>query len=76
MTQRANFKAQTFRLEGKVLNFGKKKHAAEFVKDCELISKFIAVKYIHGEPKMSIVIKNMEEPEINFPKSHKTQLEG
>ena len=38
------------------------------MKNCEAISKFIVVKYKRGGPKMSMDIKNMENPMINVPK--------
>ena len=39
-TQTANFKVLTTRLEDKVLNFVKLKHAAGFMKNCEEIDRF------------------------------------
>ena len=42
-TQKASFKAPTTGLEDKVFNFGKNKHAEDFVKNCETIAKYIAV---------------------------------
>ena len=38
------------KLEDKVFKFVKQKHAAEFVKICEAIEKFIAVNYNNSGP--------------------------
>ena len=53
------FKAPTSGLEDRVFDFGKKKHAVYFVKNCEAISKFFAANYKYGRPKMAIAIKKM-----------------
>ena len=34
---------------------------------CELIAKFIAVKYKHGGTQMAMAIKKKEKPTINVP---------
>ena len=47
-TQKAGFKAPTSILEYKVLNFGKHKYAAYFVKNCESVSNYIVVNYNIG----------------------------
>ena len=65
--RKANFKAPASGLEDKVFDFRKQKHAAEFVKKCEVIFNFVAVKYKHTGPKMAISIKNMESPTIKTP---------
>ena len=38
------------------------------MKSCEEISKFVMVNYKHDGPEISMPIKNMEKPTINFPK--------
>ena len=43
-------KASTCEIEDKVLQFGKQRHFAEFVKKCEETSKAITVNYKHGGP--------------------------
>ena len=68
-TWKATFKELTSVIEDKVFNFGKQKHAIEFVNDCEEISKIIAINYKHGRPKMYTAIKNMEKSMITIPES-------
>ena len=58
------FKATTSRLKDKVLYFSKKKNATDFVNNYKEISKFIAVNYKHGRPKMAMVINNTKKPTI------------
>ena len=54
-------------LEYKVFNVGKQKHAAEFMKKCEAIIKFITVNCNHGGPTMFMVIKKIQKAIINRP---------
>ena len=55
------------RLEKKLFDFGKQKHAAYLLNNCEEISKYIAVKYKHSGSEMSMAIKKMDKPKINMP---------
>ena len=48
----------------KVFNCEKHKHAEEFLKNCEAISKYVIVKFKNVGPEMSIAIKKMEKPDI------------
>ena len=59
----------TLGLKDKVLYFGKQRHAADFVKNCKAISKFIDVRYKHGGSKMFVSNKNMDKPGINVPEA-------
>ena len=54
-------------IEDKVFNFGNQKHAADFVKNCEELTKCIAVNYKHGGTKMAMATKKMEKPKIIVP---------
>ena len=58
-TLTASFKSPMTRLEYKVFNFGKQKHAAYFVKNYKVISKYIAVNYKYSGTKISMDIKKM-----------------
>ena len=58
LTRKVILKAPTSGLEENLFNF--KKNVVEFVKNCEAISKFIAVKYKHRGVKISMAIKKME----------------
>ena len=65
--RKAGFKAPVTVLEDTVFDSGKRKHAADFVKNCKEIVKYIAVNYKHGRLKMAMSIKNMEKQTINVP---------
>ena len=64
-TWKACFKAPTAVLEDEVFDFGKQKHAAYLVKNCEAISKYIVVNYYHVGTEMSMSINKIYKPMIN-----------
>ena len=53
-------------LEDKFFDFGKQKHAEDFAKNCEEITKYVSVNYKNGGPEMSIAIKKTEKPTIKM----------
>ena len=63
LSHRMKFKVPTLRLEDKIFDFGKQKHAAYFVKSYEAISKLITMNYKNGGTEMKITIKNVEKLE-------------
>ena len=63
-------------IEDKVFNFGKQKHAAYFMKNCEAITKYVAVKYKHGGPQMSMVINKIKNQLLMWQRSQNTQPLG
>ena len=65
---KATFKVPPPGFEDKVLDCGKKIHAAEFVNDCDAIIFLIVVKYKYRITQMAMAINNMENPEINVLK--------
>ena len=66
---KVTFKMPTLGLKYKVFYFGKQRHAADFVKNCKAVSKFIEVRYKHGGSKMFIPNNNMDKPGMNVPES-------
>ena len=46
-TRKENSKVPTTGIEEKVIHFGKQKHAAEFMKNCEVLDNFVTVNYKH-----------------------------
>ena len=64
---KATFNTKSPGLKDKVFNFVKKIHDAEFVNNCEAISKFITMKYTQIRPKMVIATNNMDKPTIIIP---------
>ena len=62
-----SFKAQKTGMEDKVLDFGKHKYVSDFAKNCKAISKYIALNYNYGGPKMAMATKKMEKPTIDVP---------
>ena len=63
--QKSIFKLPKIRLEDKVLNIKKLKYAADLLKNCEAIDKYITVKSKHRSTEMSMDTKKMEKPMIN-----------
>ena len=62
------FETPTNGLKEKVFCLRKKRHAAEFAKNWDAISKLIAVNYKQKGSEMTMAIKNMENYVINIPK--------
>ena len=68
LTRNVNFKVPISGIEYRVFDFGKQRYSDDFVKNCEAISKFIALNYKHGGTEMDMAIKNMDKPTINVIK--------
>ena len=54
LSRKVTFKAPALRLKDKLIVFRRQDHAAELVKKCESISKFVVVNYSHIVPDMVI----------------------
>ena len=67
-TRKSALKAPKSRPEDKVFDLSRQRNAAEYVKNYEALSKFIAVKYRHSNPKMTMITNNVDKPMIVMTK--------
>ena len=59
LSRKASFKDPASGLEDKFFDFEEEKRPAEFMVNCEAMSKFIMVYFKYGSPKRSTSIKKM-----------------